>query len=92
MALLEGTNEKQYATRSLLSRSRVDWAIEAARRVRAEPVGALGGGLVVEDGAARRRRGGWVEDLPNAASPISPVASASEVWAWLARPSEAARG
>ena len=75
MALLEGTNEKQYATRSLLSRSRVDWAIEAARRVRAEPVGALGGGLVVEDGAARRRRGGWVEDLPNAASPISPVCS-----------------
>jgi len=36
------TNEPQYATRSLLSRSRVDWAIEAARRVRAEPVGALG--------------------------------------------------
>ena len=31
------TNEPQYATRSLLSRSRVDWAIEAARRVRAEP-------------------------------------------------------
>jgi len=36
------TNEPQYATRSLLSRSWVDWAIEAARRVRAEPVGALG--------------------------------------------------
>ena len=36
------TNEPQYATRSLLSRSRVDWAIEAARRVGAEPVGALG--------------------------------------------------
>ena len=30
------------AIRSLLSRSRVDWAIEAARRVGAEPVGALG--------------------------------------------------
>jgi len=33
------------ATRSLLSRSRVDWAIEAAHRdgaVGAEPVGALG--------------------------------------------------
>jgi len=39
----ERTKEKQYATRSLLSRSRVDWAIEAARRVGAEPVGALGG-------------------------------------------------
>ena len=38
----ERTKEKQYATRSLLSRSRVDWAIEAARRVGAEPVGALG--------------------------------------------------
>jgi len=36
------TNEPQYATRSLLSRSRVDWAIEAARRVGAEQVGALG--------------------------------------------------
>ena len=32
----------QYAIRSLLSRSRVDWAIEAARRVGAEPVGELG--------------------------------------------------
>ena len=31
------TNEPQYATRSLLSRSRVDWAIEAARRVGVEP-------------------------------------------------------
>jgi hypothetical protein len=30
------------AIRSLLSRSWVDWAIEAARRVGAEPVGALG--------------------------------------------------
>ena len=42
------TNHSKYATRSLLSRSRVDWAIEAARRVRAEPVGALGeAGLTV---------------------------------------------
>ena len=42
-------------------------------------------GLVVERGAAQRLGGGWVEDLPNAASPISPVASAGEVWARLAR-------
>jgi len=35
--------QPQYATRSLLSRSWVDWAIEAARRVGAEPVDALGG-------------------------------------------------
>ena len=39
---LLATSAPQYATRSLLSRSRVDWAIEAARRVGAEPVGELG--------------------------------------------------
>jgi hypothetical protein len=36
------TVRNQITTRSLLSRSRVDWAIEAARRVGAKPVGALG--------------------------------------------------
>ena len=36
--------------------------------------------------------GGWVEELPAAASPVSPLGSAGEVWARLARPSEVARG
>jgi hypothetical protein len=43
------TNHSTQPTRSLLSKSRVDWAIEAARRVGAEPVGALG-----EAGFAKR--------------------------------------
>jgi hypothetical protein len=46
--------QPQYATRSLLSRSWVDWAIEAARRVGAEPVDALGGEAGLRGSAGER--------------------------------------
>ena len=68
-------------------------AVEDAERAAAQgSESGSGARWVVEGGAARRRRRSWVDDLPNATSPVSPLASAGEVWARLARPSEAARG
>jgi hypothetical protein len=59
------TNHSTQPDHYSLSRSRVDWAIEAARRVRAEPVGALGeagnkswdGGTVFNKITAPKRMG-----------------------------------